>query len=76
MKPKHVLTPLAQFPSKSFVLSEPYGVALIMSPWNYPFYLTMDPFIGAIAAGNTAVLKPSDYSRNTSDVIASIVHAL
>ena len=46
------LTPLAQFPAKSLTVSQPYGVVLIMSPWNYPFLLTMDPLIGAIAAGN------------------------
>lgn len=51
-KDRHVLTPLAQFPSDSFVVREPYGVALIMSPWNYPFMLLMEPLIGALAAGN------------------------
>ncbi len=52
------LTPLAQFPARSFTVQEPYGVALIMSPWNYPFLLTLEPLIGAIAAGNCAVVKP------------------
>ena len=75
MKPSRVRTPLAQFPSRSFVVAEPYGAALIMSPWNYPFQLTIEPLAGAIAAGNTAILKPSDYSRATSKVIADIVHA-
>lgn len=73
LKPQRVRTPLAQFPAKSFVLSEPYGVVLIMSPWNYPFQLTMMPLIGAIAAGNCAVLKPSAYSPQTSRVIADLI---
>ena len=55
-------TPLAQFPARSFTVQEPYGVVLIMSPWNYPFLLTMEPLIGAIAAGNCCVVKPSAYS--------------
>ncbi|MEG2574776.1 MAG: aldehyde dehydrogenase [Christensenella sp.] len=73
MKPRRVLTPLSQFPSKSFIMCEPYGTALIMSPWNYPFQLTIEPLVGAIGAGNTAILKPSDYSRHTSQIIADIV---
>ncbi len=69
----HVLSPLAQFPSDSFTVKEPYGVTLILSPWNYPFMLTMEPLIGALAAGNCCVLKPSAYSPATSAVIASII---
>lgn len=76
MKSKRVRTPFSQFPSKSFMLPEPYGTVLIMSPWNYPFQLTVEPLAGALAAGNTVVLKPSDYSRNTSRVIADIVHSI
>ena len=76
MKPQKVHTPIDQFPSKSFILPEPYGVCLIMSPWNYPFQLTLEPLVGAIAAGNTAILKPSDYSHNTSQVIANIIHSI
>lgn len=76
MKPRHKRTPLAQFPSKSFVMKEPYGVVLIMSPWNYPFQLTMEPLAGAIAAGNTVILKPSDYSRNTSQVMADLLSSI
>lgn len=53
-KKRRVLTPLAQFPSDSFTVREPYGVALIMAPWNYPFMLLMEPLIGALAAGNCA----------------------
>ena len=67
------LTPLAQFPARSFTVREPYGVALIMSPWNYPFLLTMEPLIGAIAAGNCAVVKPSAYSPAASAVIRDIL---
>ena len=67
------LTPLAQFPARSFTVQEPYGVVLIMSPWNYPFLLTMEPLIGAIAAGNCCVVKPSAYSPATSAVIRDIL---
>ena len=71
--PKTKWTPLAQFPARSCVLIEPYGTALIMSPWNYPFMLTLDPLADAIAAGNTAVVKPSAYSPATSAVIAKLL---
>ena len=67
------LTPLAQFPARSFTVREPYGVVLVMSPWNYPFLLTMEPLIGAIAAGNCAVVKPSAYSPAASAVIRDIL---
>ena len=67
------LTPLAQFPAKSLTVSEPYGVVLIMSPWNYPFLLTVEPLIGAIAAGNCCVVKPSAYSPATSAVVRDIL---
>ena len=70
---KTVATPLAQFHSRSYQKPSPYGVSLIMSPWNYPFLLTMDPLADAIAAGNTVVLKPSAYSPNTSRLIGRIV---
>ena len=59
---KRVHTPLAQFHSRSFIKPGPYGVVLIMSPWNYPFLLSLDPLVDAIAAGNTVILKPSAYS--------------
>lgn len=72
-KEKNVLTPLAQFHSRSFKKPSPYGVALIMSPWNYPFLLTIDPLIDALAAGNTVVLKPSAYSPYTSTAIQSMI---
>ena len=72
-RPKTVRTPLAQFASHSFTQAVPYGNTLIMSPWNYPFLLTIDPLADAIAAGNTVVLKPSAYSPATSKIIATIV---
>ena len=74
-KKKYVRSPLAQFSATSFTVKEPYGVALIMSPWNYPFMLTMEPLIGAIAAGNCAVVKPSAYAPATSAVIRRILRA-
>ena len=70
---KRVHTPLAQFPSRSFKKPSPYGVTLIMSPWNYPFLLCIEPLANAIAAGNTAIVKPSAYSPATSAVIASLL---
>lgn len=71
--PKRVPTPLAHFPSKSSVHPQPYGVVLIMSPWNYPFLLTMAPLVGAIAAGNCAVVKPSAYAAETSALMARLL---
>ncbi|MBQ2726641.1 MAG: aldehyde dehydrogenase [Clostridia bacterium] len=68
-----VPTPLPQFASHSYVKPSPYGVTLIMSPWNYPFLLTIEPLADAIAAGNTAVVKPSAYSPATSAVIEMIL---
>lgn len=72
-KNKTVPTPLSQFHAHSFMSPEPYGCVLIMSPWNYPFQLTMVPLIGALAAGNTAVVKPSAYAPATSRVLAKIL---
>ena len=68
-----VHTPLAQFASRSYKKPSPYGNVLIMSPWNYPFLLTIDPLADAIAAGNTAVVKPSAYSPATSRVIEKML---
>ena len=68
-----VLPSLAQFPGRCSVLAEPYGVVLILSPWNYPVLLTLEPLIGAIAAGNCAVVKPSAYSSNTSAVLSALI---
>ena len=72
-KNRRVLTPFAQFHAKSFTSPEPYGVVLVMSPWNYPFMLALEPAIGALAAGNCVVIKPSAYSPATSDVIEKII---
>ena len=66
-------TPLHQFPSVSYTIDIPYGNVLIMSPWNYPFLLSMQPLVDAIAAGNTVVLKPSNYSPNVSAVLQQII---
>lgn len=66
---KKVSTPLSNFPAKSFVRPAPYGTVLIMSPWNYPFLLTVEPLVDALAAGNTCVVKPSAYSPATTKVI-------
>ena len=70
---KTVKTPLAQFCSRSFQKPSPYGVVLIISPWNYPFLLTMGPLIDAIAAGNTVLIKPSAYSPHTSQIIKDLI---
>ena len=72
-KKRRVKTPLVQFPAKSFIQLEPYGVVLIIGPFNYPFMLTMDPLIGAIAAGNTAVIKPSESAPETSKILKEIL---
>ena len=75
-RPTRVPTPMAQFPARSFILKEPYGVALIMSPWNYPVQLTLEPLAGAIAAGNCAVVKPSAYTPRTSHILAELIAAV
>ena len=72
-KKKTVMTPFGQQLSHSYVRPTPYGVTLIMSPWNYPFMLTLPPVIDAISAGNTCVVKTSAYSPNTSKVVADMI---
>ena len=72
-KEQTVRTPLAQFPSRSYRKPCPYGVTLIMSPWNYPVLLTLGPLVSAISAGNTAIIKPSAYAPVTSIVLANII---
>lgn len=72
-KEKRVRTPVAQWLSRSYEKPVPYGCVLIMSPWNYPFLLTLDPLVDALAAGNTAVVKPSAYSPQTSAVITELL---
>lgn len=72
-RPRRVPTPAMHFLSSSRIVPEPYGIALIMSPWNYPFQLTLVPLVFALAAGNCAVVKPSDYSPATSGIIADML---
>ena len=73
-KPVRKSSPLFLFPAKSYVMKEPYGVVLIISPWNYPLGLALTPLVGAIAAGNCALLKTSRSSSNTSVAIANIIN--
>lgn len=73
---KRVKTPLTLFPSRSFVKPMPHGVVLVMSPWNYPFLLTIGPVVDAIAAGNTVIVKPSAYSPATSAVIKELLESV
>lgn len=72
-KPKKVKTPISQFPAKSLIYPTPYGNTLIMSPWNYPFLLALEPMISSIAAGNTVVLKTSEYSYYTNLIVKKVV---
>lgn len=72
-KRKTVYTPITNFHAHCFKQPVPYGNTLIMSPWNYPFLLTVDPLADAIAAGNTAIVKPSAYSPATSAIISKII---
>lgn len=73
MRCKTVPTPLAHFAAKSFQSPSPYGTVLIMSPWNYPVLLTLEPLIDALAAGNTVILKPSAYAPHTSQILSQIL---
>lgn len=73
MKKKNKKTPLAQFKGKSYIEPSPYGNTLIIAPWNYPILLALEPFVGAIAAGNTVILKPSEYSVETSAVLKELI---
>jgi aldehyde dehydrogenase (NAD+) len=74
--PKRVSGSLLNFPSQDFLLSEPYGTVLMISPWNYPFQLVMVPLVGAVGAGNTVVLKPSESAPHTSKVLIDILSAV
>ena len=73
VKRKSVRSSLLNFPSSDYIIPQPYGITLHISPWNYPFQLSIAPLIGAIAAGNTVILKPSEYSINTSLVLEKII---
>lgn len=75
MRPRHRHSPFAVFPARSRILAEPYGLVLIMSPWNYPLQLSLTPLISAIAAGNRCMLKPSNLSPHTSEALHELVGA-
>jgi len=72
-KPQKVKIPLTQFPGSAYIKPEPLGVVLIISPWNYPFSLLISPLVGAIAAGNCSIVKPSEISSHTSDILCEII---
>jgi len=72
-RPKRISGTLLNWPSSDYIYKEPYGTVLIIAPWNYPFQLAIAPLIGAIAAGNTAVIKPSEITPNTSKIVADII---
>ncbi len=74
-KPKRMPTPWSLKPGSAKIISEPYGVALIISPWNYPFQLAITPAIGAMAAGNTIVLKPSELATQTEKLLAEMINS-
>jgi len=73
MKPKKVATGIDQFPSQAWIQADPLGVTLIIGPWNYPFQLIMSPLVGTIAAGNCAILKPSEHAPHTAAVIEQMI---
>lgn len=75
-RPQRVPTPMAQYVSRSFRIASPYGTVLVMNPWNYPFLLSMDPLIDAVAAGNTVVLKTSSYSPHTNAAIRQVLESV
>lgn len=75
MKPRRVATSVDVFPASAWMQPEPLGVALIIGPWNYPFQLMISPLVGAIAAGNCAILKPSEYAPEMSKVVAELVRS-
>jgi aldehyde dehydrogenase (NAD+) len=76
MEPKRAGTNLLNLPSGSRIISEPLGVVLIIAPWNYPFHLLVNPLVGAIAAGNCAVLKPSEFAPATEEVMGKMFAAV
>lgn len=75
-KPQKVKAPITHFGSKSVIYSEPYGVTFIIAPWNYPFQLAIAPLIGAIAAGNCAVIKPSEYTPHVSKLMVQMLEGI
>lgn len=75
VKPRRVPTSIEQFPASAWIQPEPLGVVLIIGPWNYPFQLMISPLVGAIAAGNCAILKPSEHAPQTSTVITALIRS-
>jgi aldehyde dehydrogenase (NAD+) len=75
MKPQRVASPIDQFPSTAWIQPDPLGVVLIIGPWNYPFQLIISPLVGAIAAGNCAILKPSEHAPHTAQVVADMIQS-
>lgn len=73
VKPQKVASSLVNFPSQNYILTEPFGSTLILAPWNYPVHLSLLPLVGAISAGNTAVIKPSELTPNTSSIIEELI---
>lgn len=73
--PKRIKSSIFNFPSKNYILNEPYGLVLVVSPWNYPFNLSIIPFAGAIASGNSVILKPSSQSKYTTKIMEDIIRA-
>ncbi len=76
LRPKRVKTPLTHFLAKSFIYPQSYGAVLIISPWNYPFALSIIPLIGAISGGNCAIIKPSEYATHTSTLLHSMIEVI
>ena len=72
-KPKTIRSSMLNFPSNDFIISEPYGCTLVIAPWNYPFQLAVSPIISAIASGNTVVLKPSEITKHTGEIIKTLL---
>jgi aldehyde dehydrogenase (NAD+) len=72
-KPKKIRSSMLNFPSNDFIISEPYGCTLVIAPWNYPFQLAISPIISAIASGNTIVLKPSEITKHTGEIIKTLL---
>jgi acyl-CoA reductase-like NAD-dependent aldehyde dehydrogenase len=73
-KPQRVKSPIDQFPASAWIQPDPLGVVLILSPWNYPFALVLTPLIGAIAAGNCVIIKPSEMSEATSALLTHLIN--
>ncbi len=73
-RPRKVSSPMVAWPARSMIIPEPFGNTLIIAPWNYPFQLTVSPLIGAIAAGNTAILKPSELTPKTQELLVRLIN--